>query len=168
MSEEPKEEDLLDTLLRLAGEHARIVLVELKIRSLVPTWVLVSETEGLSIQSTPWGNDLEKRVFRKIIRHEMRAHKTHAYSFITEAWTVTLEPGEWDEATGIPKEGKRAFNHPARQEVVIACACTATEARWKQWRIVREPTTELILDLKEHPFRESTSPPESWMTEMLK
>jgi hypothetical protein len=48
----------------------------------------------------------------------------------------------------------------------MACACSALEARWKQWRIIREPTTERIIDLRERPLSEAKAP-ESWITRLL-
>jgi hypothetical protein len=162
-------EDLLDALIEVAGQHARMVLLDLKMRSLAPSWVLVSADGQLDIVATPWGDDQEKERYARGLRAVMREKRTLAYSFLTEAWTAILEKDEYDKDTGRPHDGiERASQRQNRQECVIACACSAEESRWKQWRIVREATTERIIALEERPFPGSGTPPESWLTGMLR
>jgi hypothetical protein len=157
----------LDKLNELAGKHARLVLIEFKL-ALVPTWVLVTRDHKLKLVPTPWQNDAQKYQYTDAVRALMREKDVVFYSFVTEAWTATVGPGEWDESTHRPLDGLPAGQRPDRQEVVISCACSKELARWKQWRIVREATTERIVDLKEIPFPESQSQPEGWMADMLK
>jgi hypothetical protein len=157
----------LDTLNEIAGKHARLVLVEHRM-SLVPTWVLMNEKGKMILVPTPWHDEDEKELYGVAIRALMRKKHVTLYSFVTEAWTSTLEPGEWDEQSGQPRDGVRPSNRSDRQEVVISCAASKEMVRWRQWRIVREATTEVVVDLIDKPFPESESQPESWMADMLK
>jgi hypothetical protein len=159
---------LLDKLLELAERQARTVLLDLKLGNLMAAWVLMSKSGKFEIVATPWCDEAEKRLYAQMLRTMMRKKHIMAYSFVTEAWTRHLEAGEWDNDRGQPVDGIETRNYAGRQEVVIACACSKDVARWKQWRIVREATTEVIIDLKEQPLPESESPPESWMTDLLK
>ena len=158
----------LDSLLELAGNHARTVLVEAKQRSMVPTWLLISQNGNVMIVGTPWENDQAKQRVRKLMRAHMKKLGVVAYSFVTEAWQATVEPEEIDRATmTLFDEMRRPGNRGDREEVVMACAATATEVKWRTWRIVREATTERIVGLKEKPFG-SENPPQGWLCEMLK
>jgi hypothetical protein len=163
-----RDQQLLDKLIDLAERQARLVLLELKLGSLMAAWVLMSKSGKLEIVATPWRDEPEKRLYAQMLRAMMRQKHIVAYSFVTEAWTRRLESGEWDDDRGQPVDGIETRNYAGREEVVIACACSKDVARWKQWRIVREATTEVIVDLQEQPLPESESPPESWMTDLLK
>jgi hypothetical protein len=160
--------ELLDSLINLAEQQARQVLLGLKRPSLLPTWVLVDRAGDFIIVATPWRDEPEKHLCAAKLRLEMRKRRVRAYSFVTEAWTRRLEAEEWDHESGQPSDGVQARNHPEREETVIACACGfGLEPRWKQWRIVREATTERIIDLKEQPFPESVVEPQGWISRML-
>ena len=159
------EEEQLDRLIELAGGHARMVLVELK-QNLVPSWVLISRDGKIRIVPTPWRDEEEKQRYVAEVRRLMRKQRVQFYSFVSEAWTATLEPGQWDEAAGQPVDGIRASKRPEREEAVLSCACSKELVRWKQWRIVREATTERVIDLKENPIPQCAF--ESWISEMLK
>jgi hypothetical protein len=157
----------LDRLIELAGRHARLVLVEFQ-RRLMPAWLLMPGNGKIQIVGTPWTDEKEKHRYTKKLRFLMRKNHVLFYSFVSEAWTAMLEPGEWDKESGQPRDGVRPAERPDRQEIVIACAASKELVRWRQWRIVREATTERIIDLKEKPFPESQCQPKSWMAEMLK
>jgi hypothetical protein len=159
---------LLDKLLELAERQARMVLLDLRLPSLMAAWVLMTKKGKFEIVATPWRDEAEKQLYADMLRAMMRKKQVMAYSFVTEAWTRHLEADEWDNDSGLPVDGIEPRNYAGREEVVIACACSKDIARWKQWRIVREATTEVIIDLKERPLPESESPPESWMVELLK
>jgi hypothetical protein len=161
------DQELLDKLIGLAERQARLVLLELKLPSLMAAWVLMDKAGKCEIVATPWHDELEKQLYANMVRTVMRQKKVVAYSFLTEAWTATVEPEEWDKESGRPLDGLRAGERPDRQEAVIACACSKDSARWKRWRIVREATTERIIDLKEQPWPESEQQPKSWIAEML-
>jgi hypothetical protein len=135
----------------------------------MPVWLLVPAHGLPMIVGSPWKDDSDKERIRLRMRAHMKRLDVVAYSFVTEAWTATVEPDEvnWEDGT-LKDPSRRARNRADREEVVIACACTATETVWKQWRIVREATTERIVDLKEKPFTQSQRPPEGWLAEMLK
>jgi hypothetical protein len=157
----------LDKLNELAGKHARLILVEFKM-PLVPTWVLVTRNYKLSLVPTPWQDDEQKYQYADAVRALMREKHVLFYSFVTEAWAATLEPGEWDEESGQPRDGVRPAERPDRQEIVIACAASKDLVRWRQWRIVREATTERIVDLVQKPFPGSDERPLGWVGDMLK
>jgi len=159
----------LDSLLELAGKHARTVLVDIKMRGLMPTWLLINQTGNVMIVGTPWEDDADKERVHKHMRSHMRKLGVIAYSFITEAWTASVDIDEIDATgQGLKDPMRRPVHRGDRQEVVIACASTATETHWRQWRIVREPTTEIIVDLKLKAFPESDYQPQGWLADMLK
>jgi hypothetical protein len=157
----------LDKLNELAGKHARLILVEFKM-PLVPTWVLVTRDHKLKLVPTPWQDEEQKHQYAGAVRALMREKHVVFYSFVTEAWTATLKPEEWDEEADRPLDRVPAGQRPDRQEIVLACAASKDLARFRQWRIVREPTTERVIDLKEKPLPEGESQAESWMADMLK
>jgi hypothetical protein len=162
------DQQLLDKLIDLAERQARTVLLDLKLPNLMAAWVLMSKSGEFEIVATPWRDEAEKRLYAQMLRTMMRQKHIIAYSFVTEAWTRHLESGQWDNDRGRPHDGIETRNYAGREEVVIACAASKDVARWKQWRIVREATTEAIIDLKEQPLPASESPPESWMSGLLK
>ena len=143
--------------------------MEAKQRSMMPTWLLINQTANVMIVGTPWENDDDKARVRKLMRAHMKKLAVVAYSFVTEAWQVTIERDEIDLARmTVFDEMRRPSHRGDREEVVMACAATATEVKWRTWRIVREATTERIVDLKEKPFSTSANPPQGWLCEMLK
>jgi hypothetical protein len=158
--------ELLDQLIELAERQARLVLLELKLPKLMPAWVLMDKSRKPEIVATPWNDELEKQLYADILRTLMRQKNVIAYSFVSEAWTRSLEPGEWDKDSNRPLDGLTAGQHPARQEAVIAYAGSRDLSRWKQWRIVREATTERIVDLQEQTLPECEV--ESWISDLLK
>lgn len=162
--------DHLDGLLALAGHHAQTVLVDLKMRSLVPTWVLVNDNAQVQIVGTPWDDEHEKNRVARKMRFEMRRRKTIAYSFVTEAWTATVEAHELDLERRELKDPMRKPAHRAdRQEVVIACAADKSGVMlWRQWRIVRDWQDQIVrLEEKPFPFSVTEHQPQSWLAEML-
>jgi hypothetical protein len=164
-----KEEERLEAMLDLAETRARLILLELHMPNLAPAWVMIGSDGKVDILPTPWADEREKQGYANMVRALMRKRKVVAYSFLTEAWMARLAEDEVDPETNRPREGiMQARHRPDRQEAVIACACTATLSRWKQWRIIREPTTERIIKLEEYPLPASDEMPESWLTEMLK
>ena len=160
---------VLSDLLKLAGDHARTVLVKAKQPSLMPTWLLLNQSANVMMVGTPWEDDDDKARARKLMRAHMRKLGVIAYSFVTEAWAATVEPHEVDAERKTLFDPMRGPVHRAdREEIVLACAATPTQIKWRQWRIVREPTTERIVDLKAKPSSESEHSPEGWLVEMLK
>jgi hypothetical protein len=163
-----KQEQQLDAMLHLAETQARQILLKLHIPSLMPVWLMITADGKVDILPTPWQDEHEKQSYANMVRVLMRKHRVVAYSFLTEAWTATLDKDEFDEKSGRPHDGIMGARHrPDRQEIVIACACTATISRWKRWRIVREATTERIIKLEEQ-SEPLGAEAESWLTEMLK
>jgi hypothetical protein len=163
-----RELEALDGLLGVAGKHARRVLIELK-ESMGPTWVMVDWENRIEIVATPWADEEEKRVYKVELRRLMRFKGVKVYSFMTEAWIATVGREEWDEVNARPVDGKMVSERGDRQEVVIACACSREQALWKVWRMVREPTTEVIIDLVEKSDLSSVGiKHKSWLDQMLK
>jgi hypothetical protein len=162
------EAERLDDMLRVAEVQARLILLELHMPTLMPVWLMITAEGKVDILPTPWKDEREKQDYASMIRNLMRKRNVVAYSFLTEAWTATLDKDEVDQETGRPHDGiMQARHRPDRQEAVIACACTAKLARWKRWRIIREATTERIIKLEEQ-SEPTGSEAESWLTQMLK
>jgi len=158
----------LDTLLDIAGIHAKTVLIDFKMRALTPTWVLFNETGDPMIVGTPWKDDRDKYRSAKLMRQRMRAQGVIAYSFVAEAWTATVHPEEIDEANLCLKDPmRRPVYRQDREEIVSACAATASEIKWRQWTIVRDHL-ERIIRLEPRELPESAQQAQGWLTEMLK
>jgi hypothetical protein len=170
MSEKP-EEEILDQLLELAGQHATNVLVSLKMDELVPSWVLISpkDEKQWSVIATPWRGPLDKtRQVNRLVRY-MREHAVIAYSFVCEAWAASINPEEgWSPDSGQPLPAHlRASQRPNRREVVMAVAATRATARYSQWLILRD-ALGAVSELRFEPMAESDIAPESWIANLLK
>ena len=153
----------VDTLISLAEQQARNVLLVLRERSLMPTWVIIDKDGQPRIRATPWENDAEKRLAELLIRLEIRSLQARAYSFVTEAWEA-LAPKDWDPKTPLP-EKDRAANRPEREEVVLAFASDGQQRKCCKW-VIRRDWNEQIIGL-ETPVNHAEGTFEGWITEML-
>ena len=158
---DPLETDLLQTLIRIAGEHARLCLVEFKYRSLMPSWLIVTSEDRLELIGTPWENDQEKRKQVARVKKRLKETRAKAYSLACEAWVA-----EYPSAV-LQKGFVRPADRPDRQELVVVTAASRTQSMFGRWRIVRAPTTEQITDLVREDFPSSEGQPESWMAHLL-
>jgi hypothetical protein len=151
-------EEMLSTMLELAGEHAKYVLVDLGL-SLMPQWVLV-DAGGAHVIGTPWRDDQEKEFMTERLRDDMRKRKVLAYSLVIEAWAATAPPG-WKEGEPRMPNWKR----PDRREMVIAFATDGREIQWRGWAIKRNHL-ERVSALEPADFDGAQL--SSWMTDLLK
>lgn len=154
---------MLTKLLDLAEQQARVVMTVLH-QDLVPSWVIISGDDKPVIRATPWRNDNEKRLAELYMRHELKAHKAKAYSFVTEAWTA-VAPEDWDPETPLPHH-ERASERVDRKEVVLAFATDGKTTKWRQWNIQRDWKGEVCALERQKDFSEDEF--SSWMNELLK
>ena len=156
-----KETDMLHALVEVAGEHARLCLVEFKFRSLFPSWLIVTGEDQIEIIATPWENDHQKHKQTMRIKKRLKQTRAKAYSLVCEAWVAIYkdEPG----SHGFIRPAQRAD----RQEVVMVVAVDRTRAKFGRWKIVRAPTTEQIIGLERNDFDSEWGQPESWMAHLL-
>lgn len=153
----------LDALLDLAEQQARLVLTVLH-KDLLPSWVIITEDGTPIIRGTPWRNEGEKYAAEIFIQHELKKHKAHAFSFVSEAW-VAVAPKDWDPSTVMP-EADRPMNRADRREEVIAFASNGQDRQTRRWSIMRNWKGEV-----EHLERlpdDDWSPVEGWIADLLK
>jgi|HubBroStandDraft_6_1064221.scaffolds.fasta_scaffold753868_2 hypothetical protein len=124
--------DDLDALLDKAGQHARIVLLEMKETELLPTFLMIAAEENI-LMPAPWGDEIEKKVLLRAAREIMKAKGVSRYSMVSEAWTAK-QPEGWKP--GMP-QGPLPSDRPDRKEVVIAIAADKTATKSRLWDIVR-------------------------------
>jgi len=155
----------LESLLELAGKHARIVLVEMGFPELLPSWLLINSDGTCHIVGTPWQDERDKERQVKRLALRMRREHTVAYSFVCEAWSAWLDPGEYDPETGEIPEALRARNRPNRREVVTALAADKTRAIYGTWEIQRDWEGKIVKLVPDDMSEITTS--SSWMAELL-
>jgi hypothetical protein len=124
--------DDLDALLDKAGQHARIVLVEMKETELLPTFLMIAAEENI-LMPARWGDEAEKRLILRAAREIMKEKGVTRYSMVSEAWTAK-QPEGWKP--GMP-QGPLPSDRPDRKEVVIAIAADKTVTKSRMWDIVR-------------------------------
>ena len=124
--------DDLDALLDKAGQHARIVLVEMKETELLPTFLMIAAEENI-LMPARWGDEAEKRLILRAAREIMKEKGVTRYSMVSEAWTAK-QPEGWKP--GMP-QGPLPSDRPDRKEVVIAIAADKTATKSRVWDIVR-------------------------------
>lgn len=153
----------LDELVELAGQQARIVLLEAKQSELLTSWILEDQAGRVSVIGTPWQSDVEKESARLYMRRYMRQHGTVRYSFLCEAWQAYEKPGEYRPED---PDWVRPRDRADRIEVVIAMACDKENTRSRSWKIVRNDLEQIIAL---EPLEEiGEGPVEGWVTSMLK
>lgn len=151
----------LDDLLKLAGEQAKGVLLELHMRQLLPTWLFVLPDGKFSVLATPWNNDAEKILARIKVKRQIKKLGPVAYSLLTEAWTASYKP---EEVPGTSRY-RRPADRADRREVVMAVASDGTQIKYAQWAIKRD-WNDQVAALEPIQMRDGKL--ESWMAQMLK
>jgi hypothetical protein len=149
----------LSQLADLAGEHARMVLVDLG-QDMMPCWLMIDRKGEAHIVGTPWRDEMEKDAMAAQMRAEMRRLDVVAYSLVVEAWAAQAPPGWKPGEPHIPSELA-----PNRKEVVIAFATDGNDIEWREWETKRNPAGEVIAL---EPVSMEDQGPVSWMTELLK
>lgn len=134
----------LRDLIRLAGEHAERVLLEMKHDSLLPSYCLFNaEGEGL-IVGFPWTDDSEKAAILRRVKSAAADHRATAFSFVSEVW-MTDTRTEHDALMIRPSE------HPRRREYVFAVARDGKATETGRWQIVRDRPGGAIIALVADP-----------------
>jgi hypothetical protein len=152
---------ITDSLLDLAEQQARMVLLELK-QELMASWVMLGADHKFEIIATPWKNDLEKELSHKMLRAFVRKKQIVAYSFLSEAW-VAIAPAGWSPGQPMA-EAERPMQRADRKEVVLAFASDGATKEWRVWEIIRD-WQEQIITLASRPLPEAS--PAGWVTELL-
>lgn len=156
----------LNQLLEIGGRHAEQVLIGLG-QDLMPSWLLFDRKNHCDIVGTPFNSDADKFFVEHKMRALMRSKKTVCYSMVSEAWSATAPP-DWNPDEGLP-QAERPSNRVDRREVVIAVACSATEAIGRQWFILRSPNGAVVeLRFEDDYGATGDCPLEGWMTNLLK
>ena len=142
----------LDDLIKLALDHAKLVLIGLG-EDLMSSFVIVYSGEIHVIQ-TPWQDDDEKTAAVAYIRKEMTKHGgALAYSYVSEAWMSKLTMPEAARVPGLDNVPSELLprNRADRVEVVIAVAENGFETKHASWTMVRDKSSGAVVDLQELP-----------------
>lgn len=150
----------LELLLDLAERQARAVILGLH-RRLIPSWLLISDQNKIHILGTPWNDQREKDLGKRMMRAEMRKRRTVAYSVVLEAWQAPATQEEVDSGHCVP-----AGQRPDRKEVVLAMATDGKNTCWRTWDMVRD-SLEQVTELRLVPDAYNHTKVETWMTELL-
>ena len=155
--------DIVDHLIKLAEQHARMVLLEMHAGHLVTSWIFIDQHGAAHIQATPWQNDQEKELAKVMLKAQARKLRTRAYSFLSEAWAAAA-PKDWDPTSPLP-EKDRPMHQPDRLEIVMAFATDGQKQLWRRWLIRRDWQEQIIgLEALDDSYDQ---PPEGWVSELL-
>lgn len=135
----------LDSLVQMAGEHAKQALIGKPRAELVTTYLLfrVDATDELHVHAMacPWRDELEKIAIIETVRAHAHAIGAEALSVISEAW-VSSYPGR--TLGGADPPSQRAD----RREIVFAVATDGRDVKAARWNIRRNkpggPVTALV------------------------
>src|SRR5258708_3034083 len=98
---EVKAAALVADLMGMAYGQAENVLVKLHTehKALIPTFLVMSGTK-VEIFACPWQNDDQKHMAQDLIRARMKAQKSNAYSFVSEAWMLVGDRDDFEPQRG--------------------------------------------------------------------
>jgi len=153
----------LENLMDLAEGSARNILLNLKEKSLMPCWFLLTADNKVGIVGTPWDDEEEKKVARKKLRALFKEKHITAYGFVCEAWYAVVEKEEWKGKK--LSEIERPANRVDRIEVVFAAAVDKKRSLMRSWKIMRE-WNGTIASLE--PIAGEGMFPGGWIMEMFK
>ena len=125
----------LETLLEIAGQYARLVMIVLG-QNLMPSWTLVTP-RGVRVIATPWRNDREKQAAKLAIKKAIKDLDARAYSCVVEAWAAPAPAGFDPEQEEI-NEADLPRERVDRIECVVAVAVSPVEQVWREWRTMRD------------------------------
>jgi hypothetical protein len=149
-------EKLLETLVKLAYDHAKNVIIKHK-SQLAPTWLMINEKAEVYVMCTPWGDDREKMFTELIVRAGLLKYQAIAYSIVAEAWMASYK--ETDEI--------RIRENPNREEVVMAFTTDGKDKIFRAWKLKRNHL-EQVTDLeKVDPQQLDEEKAESWMLNLF-
>jgi hypothetical protein len=136
----------LESLVRLAGEHAETILIKRHEQDLVATYLLFRPTAdgGLDIDIVPclWRNEIEKQLMLLEVKKLARERGAVALSFVAECWLATRTKDN-------PRRDLPASEDPQRREVVMAAATDGKAKAIGSWQIVRDKPGGRIMALVE-------------------
>lgn len=133
----------LDEMLRLAGEQARKILIEMGHPNLMPCYVLAGAKGDMLVVGCAWSNDDEKAAALIEVRRVARDHGAVALSFVSEVWMV--DSREMPDALMM-----RPSENPKRREYVFAVATDGERTAAARQQIIRDkPGGKIIALVKE-------------------
>jgi hypothetical protein len=134
----------LDTLLKMMGDHAHRVLLEIGDAELKPVYHIIGD-ESLVI-GCAWRDETEKLLMLKFIKGKARELNATMMGFVCEMWMSKYEgpnmPSNLDRVVPPSQD-------PNRLEGVIASVTDGTETKVKCWQIIRSRPGGNILALAE-------------------
>jgi hypothetical protein len=137
----------LDGMIRMAGEHARNILIQEKQDSLRPVFLFQSGGGEIGIIAGAIDMDDadQKQALADSVRVILRERGAVAYSFLSEAW-MARQPADQP----LPRNVR---DNPERIEIVYAVAFDAAgESRSMVWRITRGPDGQITDLTQEAPL----------------
>ena len=139
-------EPLTEGLIRLAHKHAENVLLNSPpSTSLTPVFAVFANGK-IDIFATPWADDTEKRMAQLLVRARIRLDNAEAYSFVSEAWMLSVDKSEYPNAAEY--DGIRPSQSDKRVEVVSAIAVAKSEAGldklFHTWKIERDRKGSIV------------------------
>ena len=123
------EEGMLDTLLDIAIDFARKVMVGGK-AEIAPVFVAITKNKKIHIIQTPWGSTEEKIMTREALKHDFQEKGVVLYSHVCEAWMAhrpDYKPGD------LP-----ASQDPNRVECVTSFATDGKETKYRFYYTIRD------------------------------
>ncbi len=151
---EVKAAALVADLMGMAYGQAENVLVKLHTehKALIPTFLVMSGTK-VEIFACPWQNDDQKHMAQDLIRARMKAQKSNAYSFVSEAWMLVVDRDDFEAQRRSAEGALQPSKSERRVEVVAVVACAKHDAGmardFQLWNIIRDATGE-ITALEKH------------------
>jgi hypothetical protein len=139
-------EPLTEGLIRLAHKHAENVLLNSPpSTSLTPVFAVFANGK-IDIFATPWSDDTEKRMAQLLVRARIRLDNAEAYSFVSEAWMLSVDKSEYPNAAEY--DGIRPSQSDKRVEVVSAIAVAKSEVGldklFHTWKIERDGKGSIV------------------------
>jgi hypothetical protein len=130
----------LSDLIRLAGEQAHKILIEMKQDSLLGSYILLNDRDEAVVVGCPWHNDAEKSAMLIGVKNVARDHNATALSFVGETWMT--DSHEAPDALMV-----RPSENPKRREFVFAIATDGHKTEAARWQIIRDKPAGGIIAL---------------------
>jgi hypothetical protein len=140
---EAKANALVADLMGMAYGQAHGVLVQRSAehKQLVPTFLVMTGAK-VEIFACPWQSDQEKYMAQDLIRARMKAQKSQAYSFLSEAWMLVVDQADFEAQKRAESGVLRPSQSERRIEVVTIVACAKHESgmarAFQMWNIIRD------------------------------
>lgn len=147
----------LAKMLDMAGKHAKTILVERQLPSMVPLFDLRDAEDQSYLVGAIFTGDTPQQVIdckdavAEMIRKLIIEHKIVRYAFLSEAWMI-VRRNNWKEGISTPPS-----EAADRVEVVIATAQDRTNYMSRRWLLKRDKRGKAI-DLVFGPEMEGETP----------